>query len=321
MRRLTAAALAAVVFAAGCSSTASKPNRLPGQGRNRATHVTIAPASFQLPAPVQREVAAVDGTSILLAGGLDTGDASTNGVFTLEPKTGRVSQLGTVPQAFHDAAGGLSGNRLEIFGGGSATSTDTVQAFDLGSRHGTVIGHLPVVLSDVSSGSIGPTVYLVGGYDGQTAQSAIYATKNGTSFRKVGQLPIGLRYTGVTAIEGRVVVAGGTTGTGPVNSVSVFDPKTGKVTLLAYLPTPVAHSAAFTLGGDVYVVGGQDAEGNAVRTVTRIDPSTGAVTRVKPLARPVSDAAVAQLGNQAWLIGGWRGTTVAQILVARLAPA
>jgi large repetitive protein len=321
MKRASLAFLVAVLFAAGCSSTATKSNENANRGtaRKRATHLTITRAGFQLPAPVQREVAAVDATSILLAGGLSASGSSTNGVFTLDPKTGHVSQLGTVPQVFHDAAGALIGNRLEIFGGGSASSTNMVQAFDLGSQHGTVIGHLPTPLSDVSSATIGSTTYLVGGYDGHAAQSAIYDTTNGSSFRSVGTLPRGLRYTAVTAVDGRVVVAGGTIGTAPVNTVSVFDPNTGRVTLLAHLPAPVAHAAAFTLGGGVYVAGGQDAAGNAVRTVTRIDPATGSVARLKPLAQPVSDAAVAELSSQAWLIGGWRGTTVRQVLVARLA--
>jgi Kelch motif protein len=315
--------LLALVLAAGCSSPATHThpgrNTSSGAAQKRPTHLVISPAGFQLPAPVQREVAEVDGSSIVLAGGLDAAGTSTNGVFALDPRTGRVHQLGTVPSAFHDAAGAMLDSRLAIFGGGPVTGTDIVQAFDLGAHTARVVGHLPVALSDLSSASIDSTVYLVGGYDGHTPQSAIYATTDGTSFHKVGALPQGLRYTAVTAVDHRVVVAGGTTGTVSVDTVFVFDPNTGKVRVLAHLPAPVAHAAAFTLGGDVYVVGGQDAAGNAVRTVTRIDPSTGAVSRLKPLAQPVSDAAVALLGDQAWLIGGWRGATVAQILVAGLA--
>jgi N-acetylneuraminic acid mutarotase len=324
MRPAPILALAACLLAAGCSSTTAPPGRpnrtpTPGGAKTRSAHFVISAAGFQLPAPVQREVAEAAGNSIVLAGGLDSAGASTDGVFSLDPQNGHVSQLGTVPGAFHDAAGAMLGNKLMVFGGGAVVGTDHVQAFDLGARHGSLVGHLPVALSDVSSATIGSMVYLVGGYDGHTPQSAIYATTNGTSFRRVGSMPAGLRYTAVTAVDGSVVIAGGTTGTTSVNTVNRLDPATGHVTLLAHLPAPVAHAAAFVLGGEIYVVGGQDPAGNAVRTVTRIDPSTGTVTRLKPLAQPVSDAGVAELNDQAWLIGGWRGSTVSQILVARLA--
>jgi len=324
MRRGPILALAACLLAAGCSSTAAPPRRpnrtpTPRGAQKRPAHFVISPAGFQLPAPVQREVAEAVGNSIVLAGGLDSAGTSTDGVFSLDPQGGHVSQLGTVPGAFHDAAGAVVGSKLVVFGGGAVVGTDHVQAFDVGARKGSFIGHLPVALSDVSSATIGSTVYLVGGYDGHTPQSAIYATTNGTSFRRVGTMPIGLRYTAVTAVDGSVVIAGGTTGTTSVNTVNRFDPGTGHVTLLAHLPAPVAHAAAFVLGGQIYVVGGQDSEGNAVRTVMRIDPSTGGVTRLRPLAQPVSDAGVTELNDQAWLVGGWRGSTVSQILVARLA--
>jgi Kelch motif protein len=321
MRRARVAALGLVLLAAACSSSPAKPNHRASQSvtPKRPTHLVISAAGFQLPAPVQREVAEADGDSIVLAGGLDSAGASTDGVFSLDPGTGHVQQLGTVSGAFHDAAGAIMGNKLVVFGGGAVVGTDHVQAFDLGARKGILRGHLPVALSDLSSATIGSTTYLVGGYDGHAPQSAIYATTNGTTFRKAGALPVGLRYTAVTAVGRAVVVAGGTTGTTSVNTVNRFDPGTGRVTLLARLPAPVSHAAAFVLGGQIYVVGGTDPAGNAVRAVTRIDPSTGAVTRMKPLGEPVSDAGVAELNDQAWLIGGWRGSAVSQILVARLA--
>jgi outer membrane protein assembly factor BamB len=268
--------------------------------------VSVSSAGYKLPAPVQRAVAVGVGGAAIVAGGLDAGGASTSGVFRLNPVSGALARLGSFPEAFHDAAGAVIGGKLFVFGGGSAHSSSTIQAFDLGSRHGTVVGHLPHPLSDVSSATSGGTVYLIGGYDDHTPRAEIYATTDGAHLRLAGKLPHGVRYAAVAAIGGKLVIAGGTVGTSPSANVYEFDPATGRVSLLAQLPAAVGHAAAVVVGGAVYVLGGIDASGRTVSTVTRID--VGARTaRPVSVAAPLADAAVAVLAKSALLIGGTRG--------------
>ena len=140
---------------------------------------------------------------------------------------------------------------------------------------------------------VGGTVYVIGGFDGTSPQTAIYATRDGTRFRRVGSLPTGLRYAAAAAVGGRVAIAGGVSATGPVATVEVFDPATGRTGLLGPLPGPVGHAAAIAFGEVVYVIGGLDAAGNAVRSVTRIDVRTGKISSRRALAHPLSDAGVA----------------------------
>jgi len=56
---------------------------------------------------------------------------------------GKTTLVGTVSDAFHDAAGAVIGGRLVIFGGGSGESSDLIQAFGLASHTTTVIARLP----------------------------------------------------------------------------------------------------------------------------------------------------------------------------------
>ena len=56
-----------------------------------------------LPAPVQRAVAVWSKGTIYVAGGLSSAGQSVGGVFALDPATGNLSSLGSVPQAFHHA--------------------------------------------------------------------------------------------------------------------------------------------------------------------------------------------------------------------------
>jgi N-acetylneuraminic acid mutarotase len=278
--------------------------------------VTVRTLPYRLPAPVQRADAVAAGSGIVIAGGLDAAGSSTSGVFRLEPRTGRLVDLGAVPQAFHDAAAALIGGRLFVFGGGTSTSSATVQSFDLATRRGAIAGRLPRPLSDVVATTVGQTVYLVGGYDGTIARAEIYATTDGINFRVVARLPQGLRYPAVAAADGRIVIAGGATASGPTNGVYGLDPQTGTVTRIASLPVALAHASAVAIGPAVYLVGGTDAAGNPSRDVIRIDPRTARVTVVAQ-TEPVADAAVA--GR--YIIGGTRAgrptATVRELASAR----
>jgi N-acetylneuraminic acid mutarotase len=266
---------------------------------------------------VEREIAVLANDTIYLAGGLDSAGQSASGVFTLNPATGALASVGSLPHAFHDAAAAVLGGRLFVFGGGAGEGSDVVQAFDLQSHRARLTGRLPKVLSDLSSASVGSTVYLVGGYDGFSPQSAIYATTDGVRFRVAARLPQGLRYAAAASVGPDVVVAGGMTGSGPVSSVYLFDSATGRVSLLGRMPTSLGHAMAFVIGGTVYVAGGQDRQGRAVRQVVAVDVVARTVTRLAPLPVPLSDSASVSDSRVAWLIGGWRGHAVAQVLTAR----
>ena len=65
-------------------------------------------APYALPAPVERALALPVGGRIIIAGGL-SGGRSASGVFAFDPASGHLSSLGSVPQAFHDAAGAVLG--------------------------------------------------------------------------------------------------------------------------------------------------------------------------------------------------------------------
>ena len=284
------------------------------------TVLQIRHATYSLPAPVQREVAVTDGSTVYLAGGLDTSGASVGGVFSLNTRTGRLANLGSTPSVFHDAAGAMIGGKLVIFGGGSSAGTDTVQAFDPANGTASVIGHLPLALSDLSAAVVGDTVYLVGGYDGTAPRAEIYATADGRTFRTVATLPHGLRYATVTAVGATLVIAGGQTATGLSDEVLALDTTLGTLTTLGRLTAPVSEASGFTLGDTAYVAGGRDAGGHTVSTVTAIDPSTRTIRRAGRLPRPVADAPAVAVGDEALLIGGWRGAALTDVLSASLVP-
>ncbi|MGZ4124730.1 MAG: outer membrane protein assembly factor BamB family protein [Actinomycetota bacterium] len=289
--------------------------------------LSVRRAGYRLAAPVQRAAAVAapgTGSGVYILGGLDRAGSSANGVFRLDVASGRLSSVGVVPSAFHDAAAADVAGRILVFGGGAASGTDLVQSVDPGTGSASIVGHLPAALSDLTAVTVtgpGAGVYLIGGWDGSAANRTIWRTTDGRRFSAAGRLPTGLRYAAAAAVGSTIVVAGGEVNDRPVATVYAFDTTTGRVRRLPDLPDPVGHAAAFADGGVVYLLGGLDAAGTAVSTVTSVDTSTGTVTPEQRLPAAVSDAAVASTPGGAVLVGGWRGGhALDQVLLARVGP-
>jgi N-acetylneuraminic acid mutarotase len=155
----------------------------------------------------------------------------------------------------HDAAATAVAGRLLLFGGGQFEGSDRIVSVAPGAPH--LIGTLPQPLSDLTAVTIGNTGYVVGGWNGSSTNPAVYAVQPGGGVSTVGRLPLGVRYPAVTALGGRVIVAGGEMTSGnPTRRAWSFDPATGQVTRLPDLPAATDHTAGATLNGRVYVLGG-----------------------------------------------------------------
>src|SRR5947199_239054 len=122
-------------------------------------------------------------------------------------------------------------------------------------RHGAVqqVGRLPAASSDSSAAVIGRTAYIVGGYTGARWLDTIVAFTPGGHATVVAHLPHTLRYAAVTAVSGRVIVAGGSLEAGSASdAVYAYTPATHRVALVGRLPAPTTHAAAAAFGGFAY---------------------------------------------------------------------
>ena len=320
-RRTIAVALLICVSAVACSSAGAKPSAAPLPSSSgpspKAAHrpvVTAARAPWRLPAPLSRLIAVPDTSGAILAGGLTPVDTSTNQVSTLDLSTGRIHRIGTVPRAFHDAAGAVIAGRVMIFGGGSAASTSTVQEIAAtGGHRGAVIGHLPQPRSDLSAVTLGGAVYLLGGYTGVTPLADVLRTTDGTTFTKVATLPVTVRYAAVAALGSSIWVFGGEHGTAPTRAIQRIDPTTGTAKVVGRLPAARSDAVAVVIGGRVFIVGGRGPRGQVLTEVDELDPSRARVRVVAKLPAPVADAASIVAGNTAYIIGGETQHAVATV--------
>ncbi len=273
-----------------------------------------------LRAPVQDATAVALGAGrVMLLGGLTAADTSRADIRVATATGDRGG--GSLPTAVHDAAAVRLGGAVYLFGGGTNANTqsDRIVRVPLSGGAGTVIGRLPAPSSDQSAAAIGSTAYVVGGYTGTRWLDTIVAWRPGTSARVVARLPVPLRYAAVTAVAGRLVIAGGSLENGTASAaVLEYTPALARVRALGRLPAPTTHAAAAAIGGVVYVIGGRGATvGSATARIVAIDPTTRRVRAAGSLLTPRSDLAAVSLGRSILLAGG-RGIDGTQATLSTL---
>ncbi len=319
------------------------------QSAQRASGARVAnaasPRIATLPLALSREVVVADGGHVAaVLGGLDLSNVSVSGVTLLDISNGHASAAGNLAGSLHDAAGAVLKGRAFIFGGGTSASVSTVEAVTLpalgkgGSprtgavARAVVTGNLPAARSDASAVTSGGVAYIVGGYDGVSADPGVLATSDGSHFRTVASLAVPVRYPAVAAAGGLIYVFGGQAvgGANPgqvLDTVQVVDPRRGTAKVVGHLPGPLAGASAATVRGTIYLAGGDpivQANGGGsgtVRSIWSYSPTSGRVRLVGRLAVPVSHAGVVSLSSGAWLVGGEdNGTAVTAVQRLPVAP-
>lgn len=276
---------------------------------------------WSLAAPLSRMVVEPStGTRLTILGGYD-GAASAAGVYALDTTDGQLRLVGNLAQPTHDAAGAVLGGRDLVIGGGDVASDPGVQALvpGPGAPTATTIGRLPAARSDCVAVSVGPKVYVVGGYDGTNGDPSVLATVDGTTYLSVGILPLPVRYPAVAVLGGSIYVIGGEVVGGPDNGaatgdIQVVNPLTGSAHILTSMPQPIEGASAFTIAGHIYVAGGNTpstgSRTNTSPAIWAFDPLTRRMLRAGTLRVAVSNAGFAVLGTTAWLVGGETGGVV-----------
>jgi hypothetical protein len=256
-----------------------------------------------LPAPISGEAVVAAGNELLVIGGLDEGDSSTDEVTRLDPASGAASSAGALSQPLHDVAATKVAAGVLVFGGGSATTTAEVQRLVPGGT-GQAVGELPVPRSDLSAVTIDGAAYVLGGYDGEGTVGAVLRTRDGTRLETVGRLRVPVRYTALVALDRVIYAFGGEETSGADTAViQRFDTATGRTSVVGRLPGTLAHASAVVLEGRIYILGGRF-DGRTSDRIMRFEPGPERTRRVGRLPAPVQNAAAGVVAGAAYLVGG-----------------
>jgi N-acetylneuraminic acid mutarotase len=109
----------------------------------------------------------------------------------------------------------------------------------------------------------------------------------------------------VAAVNEKLYLIGGISGTKSLTSVEEFDPATGAWRIIAPLPQPRHHAAAAAIDGSLFVIGGFatlafDPQNN----VYRYDVASDRWTEVAPLPSPRGALAAAAIDGKIYAVGG-----------------
>jgi hypothetical protein len=266
-------------------------------------HLVAKVASVRLPKPLHGLTAVTTADGLLIIGGADSSDVSTDQVLLLDPHADSTGPFGTLTEPLHDAAAANLGSRLLVFGGGAAATLDTVQEL---VRDGSAmpIGHLPAKVSDLSAIPVGGAVYILGGYDGQSPVDSVLRTTDGSTLKAVATLPTAVRYTAVATLDNRIYAFGGELGTGAdSNEIQEYDVASGRTRIAGRLTQPVSHASVVVLNGFIYLLGGRR-NGAASDQILRFDPARGTAVPAGRLPSPVFDGAAATASGVGYLVGG-----------------
>jgi N-acetylneuraminic acid mutarotase len=243
-----------------------------------------------------------------MVGGLDAADVSTSEVDVAGLHG--ILHTSTLPLAQHDAQAATLGDKVYVFGGGSATELSHILSYDPTGDAVTQVGALAVPQSDVAVTQAGSSAYIVGGFDGTNYLNTVVRWQPGSAPVVVGHLPVGLRYAAVAAAGGGLLIIGGSTPSAASSAIYRFDLTTHQVRQIGTLRHPITHGNAAVLGSMVYLVGGRGDLVNAqTPAVWAISPVTGHVTSAGRLPTPTSDAAVTTVGGAIVVAGGMSPTT------------
>ncbi len=113
----------------------------------------------------------------------------------------------------------------------------------------------------------------------------------------------------IAAADNKLYLIGGAQGGTVSAAVDRYDPSKDQLVALNAKPSAVRNVRAVTLGGKIYVPGGETQDGKVLAICEAYDPRTKQWESLPPLPGPRSRYALADFEGQLYLFGGWDGTS------------
>jgi DNA-binding CsgD family transcriptional regulator len=136
---------------------------------------------------------------------------------------------------------------------------------------------------------------------------AISSQRAESPWQERAQMPTRRAHLALAAAREQLLAIGGRTPAGITAAVEAYDPEADIWTPRSDKPTAVAYVGAATIGSEVYVPGGCDAESQPTQVVEVYNAETDTWREVSPLPEPRCAYALVVREDQLYLFGGWDG--------------
>ncbi len=294
---------------------------------------------WHLSSPLSRMALFPNGNNLTIVGGLTSTGTSASGIFNLNTSNGNLSSTGSLPTGVHDAASSIINGKPVIFGGGQIASVNSAQI--LSPNSGLLkSSKMPQLRSDATAVTVNNTTYIIGGYNGKSADPQVLTTTNGITFHNYGNLPVPVRYAAAVSLNNIIYIFGGLAASGqnignPLKTVQIINTNTHTISKASWqLPMPLEGASAVVLNKVIYLVGGQSnvkqniplgvgttqVDGISVNNtdtsnnIYALNTTNHQFLLAGHLQVPVSNAGIATIGTTAWLVGGESNTQVVNVV-------
>ena len=210
-----------------------------------------------------------------------------------------------------------AGATIYVFGGlhSDRGVVADVLAFDLESSRVSRLGDLPWTTIDAVVAASEGRLYVLGGYGSRGAYPDVVCLDPISRTLKSPDAMSPPRYFGGAAsANGTIYYAGGWDGSVVRDEVLALTPDTGEAVVVARLPVPVRHCAVACSGDRLYVLGGEDEDGEPQALLVEIDLTSGEVRRTLEFPSPISRSAMVASGEHLFVFGGWNRRPIDDIV-------
>lgn len=296
----------------GGGASADPPGPAPGQPDPVQPAPTL-PAGWtrlaDLPAGVARfGVAALDG-QIHVVGGYDT----RRGTLVYDIAGNRWTSGSPLPRGTDNVAALAAGGRLYAIGGEAGNA---LQVFDPASRSWAAGPAIPGVRFASAAALWNNRLHVVGGWNADNARSASLASQAvfdpaSQAWSEGPALATARNAAGAAVAGGSLYVVGGRApgirrnDQQALASVEVLAPGAAAWATAPPLPTARGGLAVVALGGQVYALGGEAADGTVSDAVERFDPASGRWTALPAMPFRSHGLGAVVVGEAIYVMGGF----------------
>ena len=200
---------------------------------------------------------------------------------------------------------------------GQSPLSDLLWVYDPAVDAWQQMGQLPSPLAGAAMVAVDGSLYLLGGWDGQSMRDEVWrlslstegATKgaNVPGWELVTRLAQPRAFLGAAAVADRIYVVGGFDGERELDRARVYQVSSGEWTELPPLSTPRGGLQLVYDGLAVFALGGGWTQ--AIETHERFDPATGLWSNFpSPLTGEWRNLGAIEENGQLHLMGGWSGS-------------
>ncbi|HEX6125436.1 MAG TPA: kelch repeat-containing protein [Pyrinomonadaceae bacterium] len=242
---------------------------------------------------------------------------ATGGTPEPTPPCGPWQYKAPYPFGVHDAAVASDGTHVYVFGGQTGGFGHAeVNRYD--PRNDTWTPREALTFGNesrfrASYGGNGK-IYVMGGIN-NVRHNRIYDIASNT-WSLGADVPIAVNHQAQVALNGKIYVIGGRSGSQTVNSVFVYDVSVNSWAPLAPMPAPRYGAATAVLDGKIYVAGGTSDGFSPVATFYIYDIAANSWSVGPPMTAAIFFASGAALNGKFWVLAG--ATELASLDTARV---